>query len=195
MSAKSRPEHKNRKLACENSQFQIFFDELAYQGRTTVKDYLVVAPKRVISGAVSGVAILPICNKKIALIRVYRHPISDCSWEIPRGFIDEGESAIAAAIRELNEETRLDCQPEQMRSLGLLTPDTGILAARLRLFAALECERARAYAPAELGHQELRFFELDEIEKMILASEVQDPSTIAAYFIYVRLLNSPGDSL
>jgi len=195
MGAKSPPELKTRKLGCENSQFQIFFDELAYQGRTTVQDYLVVAPKRVITGAVSGVAILPICEQKVAMIRVYRHPINDCSWEIPRGFIDEGESAGTAAIRELKEETRLDCKPEQMRSLGFITPDSGILAARLRLFVALNCENTGAYAPAELGHQELQFFEPEQIEKMIVASEVQDPSTIVAYFMYVRLLNSPGESL
>jgi ADP-ribose pyrophosphatase len=185
MRAKSQhPERKNRKLVCENSQFYIFFDELTLQGRTNVSDYLVVAPKRVASNLVTGVAILPIVDGKIGLIRIYRHPIQQYSWEIPRGFIDQREASASAAGRELKEETGLDCKPEAIRSLGFITPDGGILAARVQLFAAMECAKEREYAPAEIGHRELRFFNIQEVEGMILRSELQDPSTIIAFFMY-----------
>jgi hypothetical protein len=124
MRAKSQhPERKNRKVVCENSQFYIFFDELTSEGRTTIRDYLVVAPKRVASNLVTGVAILPIVDGKIGLIRIYRHPIGQYSWEIPRGFIDRQEVSASAAGRELKEETGLDCKSEAIRSLGFITPD------------------------------------------------------------------------
>jgi ADP-ribose pyrophosphatase len=185
MRAKSQhPERKNRKLVCENSQFYIFFDELTLQGRTTVSDYLVVAPKRVAADLITGVAILPVVDGKIGLIRIYRHPIQQYSWEIPRGFIDQREASASAAGRELKEETGLDCKPEAIRSLGFITPDGGILAARVQLFAAMECAKQREYAPAEIGHRELRFFNIQELEGMILRSELQDPSTIIAFFMY-----------
>jgi ADP-ribose pyrophosphatase len=185
MRAKSQhPERKNRKLVCENSQFHIFFDELTLQGRTTVSDYLVVAPKRVAADLVTGVAILPVVDGKIGLIRIYRHPIQQYSWEIPRGFIDQREASASAAGRELKEETGLDCKPEAIRSLAFITPDGGILAARVQLFAAMECAKQREYAPAEIGHRELRFFNIQEVEGMILRSELQDPSTIIAFFMY-----------
>jgi ADP-ribose pyrophosphatase len=187
------PEQKNRKLACENSQFHIFFDELILQGRTTVRDYLVVAPKRVAADLVTGVAILPIFAGKIGLIRVYRHPIGEYSWEIPRGFIDQQEASASAAGRELKEETGLDCKSEAIRSLGFITPDAGILAARVQLFAATECAKEREYAPAEIGHRELRFFNFQEVEEMILHSEVQDPSTVIAFFKYRRFENQVLD--
>jgi ADP-ribose pyrophosphatase YjhB (NUDIX family) len=185
MRAKSQhPERKNRKLVCENSQFHIFFDELTLQGRTTVSDYLVVAPKRVAADLITGVAILPVVDGKIGLIRIYRHPIQQYSWEIPRGFIDQREASASAAGRELKEETGLDCKPEAIRSLAFITPDGGILAARVQLFAAMECAKEREYAPAEIGHRELRFFNIQEVEGMILRSELQDPSTIIAFFMY-----------
>jgi ADP-ribose pyrophosphatase len=187
------PEQKNRKLVCENSQFHIFFDELTLQGRTTVRDYLVVAPKRLAVDLVTGVAILPIFAGKIGLIRVYRHPIGEYSWEIPRGFIDQQEASASAAGRELKEETGLDCKSEAIRSLGFITPDGGILAARVQLFAATQCAKEREYAPAEIGHRELRFFNFQEVEEMILHSEVQDPSTGIAFFKYRRFENQVLD--
>jgi ADP-ribose diphosphatase len=187
------PERKARTLACENSQFHIFFDELTLQGRTTVSDYLVVAPKRVAADLVTGVAILPVFEGKIGLLRIYRHPIGRYSWEIPRGFIDQQEVSASAASRELKEETGLDCKPEAIRSLGFITPDAGILAARVQLFAATQCEKERDFAPAEIGHRELRFFNMEQIKKMILSSEAQDPSTIVAFFLYSRFENQVSD--
>jgi len=187
------PEQKNRKLVCENSQFHIFFDELTSQGRTTIRDYLVVAPKRVTSNLVTGVAILPIFDGKIGLIRIYRHPIGQFSWEIPRGFIDRQEASTSAAGRELKEETGLDCKSEAIRSLGFITPDGGILAARVQLFVATQCAKQREYAPAEIGHRELRFFDIQEVEEMIVRAEVQDPSTVIAFFMYSRFKNHVPD--
>ena len=187
------PELTNRKLVCENSQFHIFFDELSLPGRSSIRDYLVVAPKRVAADLVTGVAILPIVDGKIGLIRVYRHPIGRYSWEIPRGFIDQQEASATAAGRELKEETGLDCKSEAIRSLGFITPDGGILAARVQLFAATKCAKDREYAPAEIGHRELRFFNIQQVEEMISRSEVQDPSTVIAFFMYRRFENQVLD--
>jgi ADP-ribose pyrophosphatase len=187
------PEQKTRRLVCENSQFHIFFDELAFKGRTTIRDYLVVAPLRFAADIVTGVAILPFYDGKIGLIRIYRHPIERYSWEIPRGFIDQQEASASAASRELREETGLDCKAEDIRSLGFITPDGGILAARVQLFAAIKCAKAHQYAPAEMGHGELEFFNFETLEKMIFCSEVQDPSTVIAFFMYSRFKNQMPD--
>jgi hypothetical protein len=48
----------------------------------------------------------------------------------------------------------------------------------------MECAKEREYAPAEIGHRELRFFNIQEVEGMILRSELQDPSTVIAFFMY-----------
>lgn len=42
---------------------------------------------------------------KVLIIREYRHAIRQYIWELCAGFIDEGESPIEAAKRELEEET------------------------------------------------------------------------------------------
>lgn len=178
-----------RRLACENSKFEVFFDHIEWADGQHVGDYLVVAPRSRSADLVTGVSVLPILEGKFGLIRVYRHAIRDHVWEVPRGFVDDGESALTSAVRELEEETGLTCRDEDMLSLGLIAPEAGTLAGRVQLFAALHCVRKRPFAPGEFGHQELRFFEPAEIAMMVANSEIQDPGTLVAYF---RLQALPG---
>jgi ADP-ribose pyrophosphatase len=175
-----------RRLACENSQFFVYFDDLSHQGQQA-QDYLVVAPKQVTGDLVTGVAVLPIVDGKFGLLRVYRHAVQNSSWEIPRGFIEPGESEAVSALRELTEETGLSCDINDTHSLGFVTPDAGVLAARVHLYAAQHCLRSESYAPLELGHQEFCLFSRSEINALIARSEIQDPCTLIAYFKYVNL--------
>ena len=85
--AQSLPFLVKRRLACENSRFSVYFDEIEGQGQTRSRDYLVVAPKQRAENLVTGVAVLPVCDGKFGLIKVYRHAIQADSWEIPRGFL------------------------------------------------------------------------------------------------------------
>lgn len=171
-----------RRLVCKNSRFEVFFDHIEWINGQRVEDYLVVAPYSKAVDLVVGVSVLPVVGGRFGLIRVYRHAVRDYVWEVPRGFIDEGETALAAAMRELMEETGLSCREEDMRSLGLITPEPGILAARLHLFAAFNCAQTKPFDAAEFGHQDFCFFEATEIAAMIKNSEIQDPSTLVAYF-------------
>ena len=79
---------KKRKLACQNSQFEVFYDHIESENGFIVEDYITIIPKRKLLNDITGVAILPIVDSKIALLKVYRHIIEDWSWEIPRGFIE-----------------------------------------------------------------------------------------------------------
>lgn len=150
-------------------------------GEPYAQDYLVVAPKQVSGDLVTGVAILPICDGKISLIKAYRHAIQEESWEIPRGLIEKGEDVSSSALRELEEETGLSCEVDEIKFLGLVTPDAGILAARIKLYVALNCKRIRPYAPAEVGHRQFRLFDLADVGDLIAKSEIQDPCTLVAY--------------
>lgn len=171
-----------RRLAGENRIFEVFFDDIEWTDGQRVKDYLVVAPRCAAADLTTGVSVLPVVDGKFALIRVYRHAIGAYAWEVPRGFVDAGESAIAAAMRELQEETGLSCPEAGMRPLGAIAPEAGILAGRIRLYAALGCVRARPFDASEFGHREVRLFDAAEMAAMAATSEIQDPGTLVAYF-------------
>jgi ADP-ribose pyrophosphatase len=169
-----------RTLIFENSKNQAFSDHIEWKDGQSVKDYLVVAPKVKTQNLVTGVSILPVFEGKFGLIRVYRHAIADLVWEVPRGFIDEGESLLASARRELKEETGLICEGD-MKSMGVIAPEAGTMAARVQLFVALNCVKEESFNAEEFGHQELRFFSSPEVNKMIMNSEIQDPGTIIIF--------------
>lgn len=44
-------------------------------------------------------------DEKIVLVRQYRYPVDQVTYELPGGVIDRGEDPKAAAIREMQEET------------------------------------------------------------------------------------------
>jgi ADP-ribose pyrophosphatase len=176
-----------RRLACENQRFSVYFDNLSENGKVSAQDYLIVAPKQVSRNFVTGVAIVPICEDSIGLLKIYRHSIQNDSWEIPRGFVETGESDLTAALRELEEETGLTCRREQIKSLGFVTPDPGVLAARIHIFAALRCFRNRPYTRAETGHREFRVFSLAAFDALVQRSQIQDPCTIIARYKLSRI--------
>lgn len=77
-------------------RFTIVQDRVEVNGREQNYDYLEIR---------EGVCILPFHDGKIVLQRQYRYPVNAWQWEMPGGFVDEGETPEEAAGRELKEET------------------------------------------------------------------------------------------
>lgn len=176
-----------RKLACRNVRFDVYLDDVESTNGEVVHDYLVVAPRIKTVGGVTGVAVLPIVGERIGLLQIYRHAIEEFSWEIPRGFVDPGETDVKSALRELEEETGLQCDDSHLVSYGLISPEPGVLAANLHLFAALHCTQKRAYSANEIGHGEFRLLTVAEVMSMMDASEIRDPCTLITCLKYFKL--------
>jgi ADP-ribose pyrophosphatase len=178
----------NRKFVASNLRFDIYFDHVEDDLGNEVKEYLVVAPKNPGPNLVTGCAVLPIATEGVGLIRIYRPAIGDYSWEIPHGFIDQGESNESSALRELLEETGLTVDASQFTSLGYITPDSGVIAARVQLFVARGCYACQPIS-SELGLGGFKFFSFSEFEVMIKESVIQDSFTISAWYKYQQSLH------
>jgi 8-oxo-dGTP pyrophosphatase MutT (NUDIX family) len=73
----------------------------------------------------ASVIVVPVLGEKILMVKQYRHPVGEISWEFPGGFIDVGEDHLTAAKRELKEETGFTI--EAYHYLGKIAGNPGIL--------------------------------------------------------------------
>jgi ADP-ribose pyrophosphatase len=135
------------------------------------------------SGSVVVMPIFP--NGDVLLIRQYRHSVKTFLWELVAGRIEYGESALAAAKRELREETGF--RARRYRKLLHLFPTPGFLSEYLDLFAA-EGLAAGAATPEADEQITARRFKAAEIERMIRAGEMQDSKSVAGLLYYLHFL-------
>lgn len=173
-----------RKLGCSNRLIEVYLDDIEEPGGAQVSDFIVLVPRQKTGNLVTGVAVLPVLDGNFGLLRIYRHPVRDYVWEVPRGFIEQGEQAHVSALRELDEETGLQCDPRDILDLGTVLPEAGILAARTHLFAATRCRRLGPFTANEMGHKELCFFNTEEITGMTRQQLIEDANTLVALYRY-----------
>ena len=85
---------------------------------------------------VNVVPLLP--DGRVVMVRQWRFGIAAPTLEIPGGIVDPGETPLAAAARELREETGY--RAGTLRALGEVTPNPAILANRCATFLATGLE-------------------------------------------------------
>jgi len=134
---------------------------------------------RVLHRHPGGIAVLPILEDKIVLIRHFRHAPRQWMWELPRGFSDEtGSDPQKDALRELQEEIGVS-HVLDLVSLGICHADSGILANRCHIFAA----RIDHLGPVETeaAIAESRLVDRFTFETMVRDGEITDSFAETAY--------------
>lgn len=174
----------NRRQVCRNTVFTVYFDHIRDAHGNEVKDYLSIVPHHRAADGITGVAILPVVDGKLVLLRVYRHPLGTHSWEIARGFVDASETPVTAALRELREETGLVAAAASLRELGVIAPEAGVIEARIRLYVAEDCIAGAGATGVELGHREVRRFSRESLAALIERGEITDPCTLVCCYRY-----------
>ncbi len=173
-----------RKLGCANRLMEVFLDDIVEPGGASVSDFIVLAPRQKTRNLVTGAAVLPVLDGKFGLLKIYRHPVRDYVWEVPRGFVDPGEEAHVSALRELEEETGLQCDARDLIDLGTILSEPGIMAGRAHLFAATQCRQSGPYKANEMGHKEMRFLSAEELSDMARQGVVEDATTLVVWYRY-----------
>lgn len=174
----------SRSLVFENTVFSVFADHIVDNSGHQVERYLSVLPKCLVDDTIAGVAVIPVANDRIGLIRIFRHPVGRWSWEAVKGHVEPDEEVQAAAVRELQEEAGFSVLPETLLDLGFTAPEAGVIKARTRLFAVEVVQSAAKAVEGELGHGEMVFYSRGELEALIADGEIEDASTLVLLFKY-----------
>jgi ADP-ribose pyrophosphatase len=112
---------------------------------------------------------------RILLVRQFRLPAKGRLWELPAGRLDPRESPLAAARRELAEETGY--RARRWTRLVSYYPSPGYCAEKMTLYLAegLTAGTARPEADESI---ESRWFTVAEIERMIRRGTIADGKTL-----------------
>jgi ADP-ribose pyrophosphatase len=123
-------------------------------------------------------AIVPLFGNNTALlIKQYRHALGDFIWEIPAGTLNQNETPLECAKRELIEETGFTA--DVWKELGEITPVPGYSDECIHIFMATNL----APAKQKLDKDEIlnvHKMKLDYAMEMIYKGEIRDGKTISA---------------
>jgi ADP-ribose pyrophosphatase len=134
-------------------------------------------------GSVVVMPVLP--DRRIILIRQYRHAARQFLWELVAGRIDPGESVRRAAARELIEETGY--RAKRLRVFLDLFPTPGFLEERMYILLAEGLTPGEA-EPEEDEKIVVKAYTRAELKKMIQRGVLRDAKSIAGLLYYFRFL-------
>ena len=137
--------------------------------------YIRILPRR----PESAVAVLPVLNGKILLLRHFRHSLRKWMWEIPRGFGEYGITAAENAEKELREETGIT--GAKLEYLGKICPDSGMSADQVSVYLARFSPECRLKKQDEKeAVKEYRMVSREDLKAMTEAGDLEDGFTLSA---------------
>ena len=113
---------------------------------------------------------------RVLLLRQYRHAAQQYLWELCAGRIDAGESELAAAKRELLEETGYSARGWKRILKFYASP--GFVAETMSIYLAQDL-RAGTAQPEEDEVIDLKFLPLHQAVQWVMRGVIKDAKTIA----------------
>ncbi len=151
--------------------FQVTRDEVQEPSGIRAKRDIVRHPGSVVVLAIDDSQHEP----RVLLERQFRYAAGQNLWELPAGRIDEGESELAAAKRELIEETGYTAA--QWKKLVKYYASPGFIDETMSIYLARDLHRGTAQ-PEEDEAIRIRLFSLSDTLQMIARGKIFDGKTI-----------------
>ncbi|MBM3749232.1 MAG: NUDIX hydrolase [Acidobacteria bacterium] len=118
---------------------------------------------------------------RVLLVRQYRLPARASLWELPAGRLDEGETPLKAARRELLEETGY--RARTWKKLVSFYASPGYVSEKLTIYVATGLARGQAQ-PMDDERIECRWFTQRELRAWIRAGKLRDAKTLIGLLLW-----------
>ena len=123
------------------------------------------------------------------LVAQYRHGIGQVSLDLPAGYLDEGEDPLAAAQRELEEETGYT--GGAWRYLGALWRNSTRGTQRLFVYLAQDVHSGATPHLDETEDIDVHVVDLAELERLATSAQLGGISSTAVALWGLRVLDKP----
>src|SRR6202167_4907629 len=175
------------RISYQGPVFSVTTDEVEEPGGVRARRDVIRHSGSIVVLAVDDVAAAKPGRKsepRILLERQYRHAAQSMMWELPAGRIDDGETALTAAKRELLEETGYSARLWKRILHFYVSP--GFLDETMTIYLARGLRAGKAQ-PEPDERIAVRFFSLTEAKKMALHGRIQDAKTICGILWLVEM--------
>jgi ADP-ribose pyrophosphatase len=135
------------------------------------------------------VNVIPVTkDKKIVLIRQYRHSVGETTIEIPGGSIDPKleEPPQRAAQREMEEETGYTSP--KLELIGVQYPNPALLSNRMHTFIAWDCEKTKEQALDPFEDIETFEVSIPELKNLIETGKITHSIILGSFLISQKKL-------
>jgi ADP-ribose pyrophosphatase len=168
------------KLAYDGKVFSIFTDKIIEPGSLTPRTRDVIRH----NGSIVILAVDESRNPKdpdIILIRQYRYAVGQFLLELPAGRIEPNEAPLAAAKREMIEETGFRAKRWSVLTKYFASP--GFLGESMQIYLARDI-REGVSSPEEDEHIEIVRTPLSQALALVEANKIQDGKTLIGLSLY-----------
>ena len=168
----------NSQIVYEGPVFGVRRDEVLEPGGLRTIREVITHP--------GSVVVLPVlADKRVVLIRQYRHATRQYLWELVAGRMDQGESVKEAAARELLEETGY--RAKRFKVFLDVFPTPGFLEERMYILLAEGLTEGQAQ-PEEDEKIAVRAYKLKELKQMIRKGKLRDAKSVAGILYYLTFI-------
>jgi ADP-ribose pyrophosphatase len=178
-----KPKRLARNTIYRSEWVSLHLDRVELPGGDIIEEYHVIDfPRESVAALVLDEA------GRLLLVRIHRHVVGRTGWEVPAGGIDDGESPLAAAAREVLEETGTETGSLQL--LGSYHPSNGSTNQTVHVVRCKATTTSGIIDPDEII--EAAWFTRAQLDALLDAGEIRDGLTLTALFFLQRARSESG---
>ncbi|MGZ5485040.1 MAG: NUDIX hydrolase [Nitrososphaeraceae archaeon] len=122
---------------------------------------------------------------KILMIKSYRHLVDSLQFEIPSGYIEDGESPRDAAIREFKEETGYSAN--KILFVGEYTLDYSMFEQKGYIYTAYDLVKTQKQHLGLMESIKIESLTIDQVKEMLFKGKILNAASIVALYRSIEL--------